>query len=177
MLCLLDLCPAASTKLSDLSSVLGAGLSLFLALAVIQTLGSVGVTRLRRRSRYLHDAVKLNRLDGLRTEISKVDAELSQLELSLEALSSRLFYITFFLIVVSLAGLGVAAMVPQRTVDCITAFSIILFYLGLPIFIFIVASTVIRLKSKSALNAVSDCESQVLNRLSSNAGSRTRAED
>lgn len=162
MLCLLDICSSASTKLSDLSSVLGAGVSLFLALTVIQALGSVGVARLRRKARYLRDAIKLNKLNGLQGAISNVDAELSRLELSLETLSSRLFYVTFTLIIVSLAGLATAAVTPSYGVGCWVVFSIILFYLVLPPTIFIVASLVIRVKSRSAHSAVSSCENQVL---------------
>lgn len=167
MLCLLDICTPASTKLSDLSSVLGAGLSLFLALAVIQTLGSVGMTRLRRKAHHLRGAVRHNKLDGLRPSISNVEAELSRLELSLETLSTRLFYITFIFILFSLVGLALAALVPSTVLNCGMTYSIILFNLVLPPSIFVLASLIIRVKSRSAREAVTCCENEVLSHLGS----------
>ena len=163
---MIDQCLSASTKLADLSSVLGSGLGLYLALAIIQTVGSVGVMRLRRRARYLREAIWLNELHTLRASIWNVEAELSRVELSLETLSSRLFVFTFVLILVSLGGIGMAALNPSLILGCGAVYAIIVFYLILPPAIFLLASLIIRVRSRSALSAVLSCENKVLEALS-----------
>ena len=158
-------CKHTATQLGDLSSVASVGVGLFLALAVVQVIGSGGVAKLRRKAVYLREVVSANRLDSQRSSVANVDAELLRLELSLETLSGHLFTASFILVIASLVGLSVMALAPSVALTCGWIASLIGFYLGLPIGIFLVASLVIRRKCAAARKSVSDCETEVLDRL------------
>ena len=161
-------CQHTGTQLGDLSSVASVGVGLFLALAVVQVIGSGGIAKLRRKAAYLREVVSANRLVTQRSSIAKVDAELLRLELSLETLSGHLFIASFILIIVSLVGLSVMSLAPHFSIGCYWIAALLGFYLGLPIGIFLVASLIIRRKCSSARKSVSDCETEVLNRLTNN---------
>lgn len=158
-------CKHTATQLGDLSSVASVGVGLFLALAVVQVIGSGGVAKLRRKAAYLREVVSANRLQSQRSSVAKVDAELLRLELSLEKLSGHLFVISFVLIIVSLVGLSVMSLAPDVSIGCTWTAAFLGFYLGLPVVIFWVASLVIRRKCASARTCVSECEAEVLDRL------------
>ncbi len=158
-------CNHTATKLGDLSSVSEVGVGLFLALAVVQVVGSGGVARLRRKAANLREAVYANRLNKQRSSIAEVDAELLRLELSLEMLSGHLFTLSFVLIIVALVGLGVVSLASGVQLSCVWIAIILGYYLGLPLAIFLVASLVIRRKCQNARLIVHNCEMEVLGRL------------
>ena len=158
-------CRHTDTQLGDLSSVASVGVGLFLALAVVQVVGSGGVAKLRRKAAYLRDVVSANRLQNQRSSVAQADAELLRLELSLETLSGHLFAVSFVLTVVSLVGLSVTSLAPDVSIGCNWIAAFLGFYLGLPVGIFLVASLVIRRRCASARNSVSECEKEVLDRL------------
>ena len=158
-------CEHTATQLGDLSSVASVGVGLFLALAVVQVIGSGGVAKLRRKAAYLREVVSANRMQSQRPSVANVDAELLRLELSLEKLSGHLFQVSFVLIIVSLVGLSVISLAPDVSIGCTWIAAFLSFYLGLPIFIFWAASLVIRRKCASARKSVSECETEVLDRL------------
>lgn len=158
-------CEHTATELGDLSSVASVGVGLFLALAVVQVIGSGGVAKLRRKGGYLREVVSANRLQSQRSSVAMVDAELLRLELSLETLSGHLFVASFFLIIVSLMGLVVTSLASDVSVGCTWIAALLGFYLVLPIGIFGVASLVIRRKCASVRNSIAECEKEVLGRL------------
>lgn len=158
-------CHHSATQLGDLSSIASVGVGLFLALAVVQVIGSGGVAKLRRKAVYLREVVSANRLQSQRSSVAKIDAELLRLELSLETLSGHLFVVSFVLVIVSLVGLSVMSLAPAVSVGCIWLAAFLGFYFVLPIGIFWVASLVIRRKCTSARKSVSECETEVLDRL------------
>jgi hypothetical protein len=138
---------------------------LFLALAVIQLIGSGGVAKLRRKATYLREVVSANQLRDQRSSVAKVDAELLRLELSLETLSGHLFLASFALLLVSLVGLSVTSLAPDVNIGCGWIGAFLLFYLGAPVGIFSVASLVIRRKCAVARLRIAECEKMVLDRL------------
>ena len=158
-------CEHTDTQLGDLSSVASVGVGLFLALAVVQVVGSGGVAKLRRKAVYLREVVSANRLDAQRSSIANVDAELLRLELSLETLSRHLFSASFVLVIVSLLGLAAMTLAPAVALGCSLFVAFLSYYLGLPVGIFLVASLVIRRKCATVRKSVSDCETEVLDRL------------
>lgn len=159
------LCNHTATQLGDLSSIASVGVGLFLALAVVQVIGSGGVAKLRRKAVHLREVVATNRLQAQRSSVAKVDAELLRLELSLETLSGHLLVVSFVLVIASLVGLIVISLAPNTSIGDVWIAALVSFYLGLPIGIFSLASLVIRRKCASARKSVADCETEVLRRL------------
>lgn len=158
-------CTQATTQLGDLSSVSSVGVGLFLALAVVQVIGSGGVAKLRRKAVNLRGVVSANRMHSLRPSVANVDAELLRLELSLETLSGHLFIVSFALIIVSLVGLGVTALAQDVAIGCYWIAVYLAFYLGLPNGVFVIATLVIRRKCASVRDKIADCEKDVLESL------------
>lgn len=155
-------CYHPSTKLGDLSSAASVGIGLFLALAVVQVLGAGGVARLRRKAVYLRELVSTNGLQAQKSAVARVDAELLRLELSLEGLSKLLFSVSFALVFVALVGLGVMSLAPKVLLNCAWIAGLLGFYLGLPIAIFLVASSVIHRKCSNVREKVQECQKEVL---------------
>lgn len=152
--------------LSHQSSVIGVGVGLFLGLTVLQVVGSGGMAALRRKSSSLRDTVNANRLDKQRSKVGRVDAELLKLEIELTSLSKTLFCLASVLLIVSLAGLVYSSIHPTAPLTCHLLWSIIGFYLVLPLLVFLVSAIVINRKSRSANMAVADCEREIYSALS-----------
>ena len=148
-----------------MSSVLGVGVGLYLALAVIQVVGAGGMTRLRRKAGLLREVVITNRLDRLRAEVSKIDAELLRLELRLEGLSNKFFKVAFFFLVLSIAGVGVGAFAPDLLLGCYGSAALVFFYLILPIIMFLVGSGKVSSMCKQIQDDISSAEANIIDSL------------
>lgn len=166
MRALLCWCNDTGTQLGDLSSVSEVGTGLFLGLALVQVIGSGGITRLRRKASYLRAVITTNRLRGQIPMIRRVEADLLRLELSLETLSRNLLCICFTLVAGSLIGLGVVSLRDEWQINCWIIGVVLFYYLALPLLIFVLASVIIRNKCRSPSQSLENCETEVLSRLS-----------
>jgi hypothetical protein len=160
-------CNQTTIQLGSLSSVMEIGVGLFLALAIVQTIGSTGMAKLRRKAAYLRETVSTNKLQAQVHSIANAEAELLRLEMGLEKLSELLFNLSFALVVLSLCGVSYVSLYSNKEVNCFWTIGIFAFYFILPLLIFVIASIVIRSKGTSARQAASECENEVLERLSS----------
>lgn len=147
------------------SSVIGVGVGLFLGLTALQVVGSGGMAALRRKAQSLRDTVNANRLAAQRAKVGHAEAELLRLEIELGSLSRTLFVVAAVLLVFSLGGLAYSSIWPQTQLSCISVWSIVGYYLALPVLLFLLSAEVIRRKSRSAATAVKDCEQAVFQAL------------
>lgn len=159
-------CNDRGTQLGDLSSVSEVGAGLFLGLALVQLIGSGGITRLRRKASYLRAVITTNRLRGQISTIRRVEAELLRLELSLETLSRNLLCICFMFLAGSLIGLTAVSLRGDWEIGCLVTGGVLFYYLVLPLLIFLLASVIIRNKCRLPSQSLEDCETEVLSRLS-----------
>lgn len=147
------------------SNVISVGVGLFLGLTVLQVIGSGGVAALRRKAQSLRNTVNANRLDAQRPKVGKVDAELLRLENELGSLSRTLFKVAAALLVASLVGLVYSSIWPETQLTCTYFWTIVTYYLVLPLVLFMLSAAVIRHKSRKAARAVNDCEQAVFKAL------------
>lgn len=158
-------CEHRVTELGELSSVSEVGLGLFLALAIVQVIGSGGVSRLRRKAGHLTEVVRTNRIGSERASTARVEADLLRLELSLERLSNLFFGISFFLISVSVAGVAIVALAPEIRLGCVGTALFTAFYLALPLVAFLAASGVIRRKCRAVRRQILAVEDRIISKL------------
>ena len=158
-------CNQSSTELGSLSSVSEVGIGLFLALAVVQVVGSGEIGKLRRKSQLLRELVSANRLDGQRSSVAALDASLLQLELRLEKLSGKLFATSLFAIVVCIVGLVLVSLFPNLKIDCHLLGGFMLFHLVLPLLLFGGASLVIKRRCIDVRTKYESVHAEVFDRL------------
>jgi len=81
-------CGMNDLTLSSFSSALEVGVGLYLGLAILQLIGSGGVSDLSRRSQTLQSTINSNSLHGLREESNRIKADLAKLEIALHGFSA-----------------------------------------------------------------------------------------
>jgi hypothetical protein len=145
-----------------LSSVSEVGIGLFLALAVVQVVGSGGIAKLRRKSQLLREMVSCNRIDQERGSVAAVDAELLRLEMRLETLSGWLFMVSFVSILLVLGGLVAVTLWPTATLNCFWIAAFLTFHLVVPIIIFGIASIIVRRRCAAVKGLIEQCQDRVL---------------
>lgn len=165
MITMLFCCKHTSTQLGDLSSVSEVGAGLFLGLALVQAIGSGGVTRLRRKASHLRATVTANRLKGQAASVRRIEADLLQLEMSLETLSRGLLVLCFALLAVALAGLGVVSLQADMAISCAAVAGILFYYLALPMIIFMIVAYRIHCKCAEPMKRISQVEKDILQKL------------
>jgi hypothetical protein len=148
--------------LAALSSVLEVGVGLFLALTILQVIGSSGVATLRRRTANLRATINTNDLNGQRHSVGQVDAALLKLEIELGTLSKSLLAVALLLLIVSLLGLVASSLYPDKILKCRDFYFIVLGYVGLPILLFWMSTLVFNWKCSDVKRKISDCEDEVI---------------
>ena len=158
-------CNHTATELGDLSSVSEVGVGLFLALTVVQFIGSGGMAKLRRKAQSISAIVTKNNMTSERESVGRMNGELLRLELGLESLSSSFFYVSFGFVIVALIGLAVISLAATVTVNCYVIAGILTYYLALPVVAFVIASRVINRRCDGARRLLSEVEDRVLSKL------------
>lgn len=148
-----------------LSSVSEVGVGLFLALAVVQVVGSGELAKLRRKSQLIREMVLSNRIDSQKDSIASVDAELLRLEMRLEKLSGWLFTASLLGILVVLGGLVAVTLWPTASLNCGQTMTFMTIHLFVPVAIFGVASIVIKRRCATVRNMIEDCQDRTLSAL------------
>jgi hypothetical protein len=153
----------AGLTFGQLANVQTVGIGLYLALAVIQAISTTGVAGLSRRVATLRNGVTSGRMGP--TEINNVrrlSYDVSGLEYGFHDLNRRLLWFVFALFTISLAYFAYCTV--RQNVDALQdgVWFIFLFYLMLPVAIFIITSIVIARRCKVIANKVGEAEKRIL---------------
>lgn len=158
-------CGVEELTLSSFSSALEVGVGLYLGLAILQLIGSGGIADLARRSLTLQSTINSNRLDGLREESNRIKADLAKLEITMQGFSRQVFSIVLLLLSGCLALLSLSALQPDYPTACWQSYSILGYFLLLPVLVFVGLMIWIRSRCASVRSAIKLCEQKVNQRL------------
>lgn len=147
--------------LSSFSSALEVGVGLYLGLAILQLIGSGGVSDLSRRSQTLQSTINSNSLHGLREESNRIKADLAKLEIALHGFSRQVFSIVLILLLICLAILALSTLRPDYPTTCVQSYFILGYFLLLPVLVFICLTIWIRSRCTSVQKAIKTCEQKV----------------
>ncbi len=158
-------CGVEELTLSSFSSALEVGVGLYLGLAILQLIGSGGIADLSRRSLTLQSTINSNRLDGLREESNRIKADLAKLEIALQGFSRQVFSIVLLLLSGCLAVLALSTLQPDYPTACWKSYSILGYFLLLPVLVFVGLTIWIRSRCAAVRSAIKSCEQKVNQRL------------
>lgn len=148
----------AKLKFSELANVQTVGLGLYLALAVIQALSTTGVAGLRRRVNTLRIAVIGAKMRSEFTNMHRLQADVSRLEISFHSLNRFLLCVTTVLFVVALSYFAYCTVWQASPALLSGTLFVISFYLVLPMLIFGVFSLVIRNRCREVASKIGEAE-------------------
>lgn len=154
-------CGMNDLTLSSFSSALEVGVGLYLGLAILQLIGSGGVSDLSRRSQTLQSTINSNSLHGLREESNRIKADLAKLEIALQGFSRQVFFIVLILLLVCLAILALSTLRPDYPTTCSQSYLILGYFLLLPVLVFICLTIWIRSLCAAVQKAIKTCEQKV----------------
>lgn len=152
------LCGFDDIVLIGFSSAESVGVGLYLGLAILQVIGSGGIADLNRRSHTLQKAINSNNLHGARTNATRIMTDLAQLDIALIGFSKSIFYLVLILLLICLIVLSGTTLYPDLVVGCFGAYLILLYFLALPVLIFLISALWIRYKCGAVRLALRDCE-------------------
>ena len=160
-----DLWPWQSTAtgltFGQLANVQTVGIGLYLALAVIQAVSATGVAGLARRVTTLLGAVTAK---DMRVEIQNVrslSGEVSGLEIGFHDLNRRLLPIVFALFAISVGYFAYCTIWQNAQALRDGTWFIFVFYLALPIAIFLACSAIIWWQCRKVAKRVKDAETRI----------------
>jgi membrane protein required for beta-lactamase induction len=164
----IDFCSSelSSLTLSSLSSAQEVGVGLFLALAILQVIGSGGIADLNRRTQTLLTAINTNNLHGIRTQAKRISTDLAQLDLALQGFSKTIFWFALILLLICLAIIATTAVHPEISLTRSQTFGLLSFLLLLPVITFTISAAWIRYKCSTVRKAIKICEIDVNNMIS-----------
>lgn len=154
-------CNTEAHTLGGMLSILSVGAALYLGLAVVQVVGAGRVATLRRRVASIRNLINKNGLTNCTHIAGNLEAKLLTAEIGLENLSSSLFAISLLLLSACLAGVFLSTVFQSYAIECATALAIGFFCSTLPLLIFILSSTIIRLKIRNVANGVKEASTTV----------------
>ncbi|OAN77219.1 hypothetical protein A8B82_13545 [Sulfitobacter sp. EhC04] len=158
-------CGMEELTLSSFSSALEVGVGLYLGLAILQVIGSGGIADLARRSLTLQSTINVNSLHGLRAESNRIKADLAKLEISLQGFSRQVFAVVLLLLSVCLAVLALAIVIPDYPTTCWQSYSILGYFLLMPILVFVGLTVWMRYRCIAVRSAIKLCERKVNEKL------------
>lgn len=151
----------AGLTFGQLANVQTVGIGLYLALAVIQAVSTTGIAGLSRRLATLRNAVTTRRM---RTEIDNVrrlSGEVSGLEIGFHDINRRLLRIASFLFVISIMYFAYCAVWQAFDAGRDGTWFIFIYYLGLPIGIFVGSTIVIWKRCRDVARRIKDAENRI----------------
>lgn len=158
-------CGVDDLTLSSFSSAQGVGIGLYLGLAILQVVGSGGVADLSRRSQTLETTINSNNLHGLRQDSNRIKADLAKIEIALHSFSRQVFGIVLLLLLVCLGILTLTSLRPGFPTYCWSSYSILAYFLLLPVLLFVGSAAWIRKRCSSVRAAIKSCEKLVNQKL------------
>ena len=145
-----------------MANVQTVGIGLYLALAVIQAISTMGVAGLSRRVVTLRSAVVSGNMGPVEIGNAKrLSYDVSGLEIGFHDLNRRLLRLVFLLFAISLGYFAYTTV--YQDVDALQdgVWFIFLFYLVLPVLIFLSSSFLIAWRCRAVANKVSEAEKRV----------------
>ena len=149
----------------QLANVQTVGIGLYLALAVVQAVSTTGVAGLSRRVVTLRNAVTSGQMGRLEIGNAKrLSYDVSGLEIGFHDLNRRLLRFVFVLFAISLSYFGYCTV--WQNVDALQdgMWFIFVYYLVLPVFIFLVSTFVIARRCRGIAKRVLEMETRVRNK-------------
>lgn len=152
----------AGLTFGQLANVQTVGVGLYLALAVIQAVSTTGVAGLSRRVATLRNGVSSARLGAVETgNVRRLSGEVSGLEIGFHDLNRRLLRIVFLLFAVSVAYFAYCTVWQNVDAGKDGVWFIFVFYLVVPIVIFLGSTILIAHRCKAVAAQVSEAEKRI----------------
>lgn len=152
----------AGLTFGQLANVQTVGIGLYLALAVIQAVSTTGVAGLSRRVATLRNGVSSARLGAV--ELAKVrtlSGEVSGLEIGFYYLNRRLLRLIFLLFSISLGYFAYCTVWQNFDAGRDGVWFIFIFYLAVPLAIFLGSSILIARRCKAVATRVAEAEKRI----------------
>lgn len=153
----------AGLTFGQLANVQTVGVGLYLALAVIQAVSTTGVAGLARRVATLRNGVTSGRMGPVEiANVRRLSFDVSGLEYGFHDLNRRLLWFVFTLFAISLAYFAYCTV--WQNVDALQdgVWFIFLFYLALPVAVFVFTTVVIARRCRVIAKRVYDAEKRIL---------------
>ena len=152
----------AGLTFGQMANVQTVGLGLYLALAVIQAVSTTGVAGLARRVATLRQAVISGKMGPVEIGNAKrLSYDVSGLEIGFHDLNRRLLALVFLLFLTSLAYFTYTTVYQDLDAGQDGVWFIFLFYVALPMLIFLVSSCLIGWRCKAVAKKISEAEKRV----------------
>jgi hypothetical protein len=131
-------------------------------LAVIQAVSTTGVAGLSRRVATLRNGVSSARLGAVEAgNVRRLSGEVSGLEIGFHDLNRRLLQTVFVLFSISVGYFAYCTIWQNVNAGIDGVWFILLFYLALPVLIFLGSSLLIALRCKAVAKRVGDAEKRI----------------
>lgn len=143
---------------AKMANVQTVGIGLYLALAVIQAVSAGGVSGLRRRVSALEAAVRAAKMTSEYVAMRQLQAEVSRLEISFQALNRTILWGVAALAVVSIGYFAGCTIWQDSSASFAEVIFIFGYYLILPLVIFAACGSIISRRCKNAVGRIKDAE-------------------
>lgn len=154
--------PAAGLTFGQLANVQTVGIGLYLALAVIQAVSTTGVAGLSRRVATLRNGVSSARLGTVESaNVRRLSGEVSGLEIGFHNLNRWLLCSVFLFFTISVAYFAYCSVWPNVDAGVDGAWFIFLFYLAVPILIFLGSALLIAHRCRAVARKIVDAERRI----------------
>lgn len=149
--------------LGKLANIQTVGIGLYLALAVVQSVSSGGVSGLRRRASSLQATVRAARLVHQYAAVRNLQSEVNRLEVSFQALNRTVIRMVTFLFIISVIYFAYCTVFQDTPAKVYEVIFITVFYLFCPTFIFSVLALIISQRCKSTTAKIRMAEARFKN--------------
>lgn len=150
----------------DLTDVQTVGIGLYLALVVLQAISATGIAGLARRVATLRSGVTGSRLGAIEAgNIRRLSGELSGLEIGFHNLNRRALKLVISLFFISIFYFSYCVIWQDFDAGVIGVWFIFLFYIGLPVTIFLILSLIIDRQCAKVEQKISEAEKRIRNLL------------
>lgn len=151
----------ADLTFGKLANVQTVGIGLYLALAVIQAVSTTGIAGLSRRVATLLTAVTSTKMRLETANVRRLAGDVSGLEIGFHDLNRRLLRVVFMLFTISIVYFGYCTIWQDMIAGWIGVMFIFVFYLALPISIFVASALVIGQRCRAVAKRVDDAQKRI----------------
>lgn len=134
---------------SELSSILSLGLSLYIALVIIQVASSVGISTLRRRVDKYQKSIKMSRRGRFIPKSRELDLIVQSAEIDIDEINSKIIKIVSFILLILVPYYVTNSLVSNFYFSILEALILIFIYVALPILIYVVSLSLVSQKLKT----------------------------
>ena len=131
-----------------MSNVQAVGITLYMALAIIQGVSSGGIAIVRRRVSTLESAIALSELDENEFGIPSLRAEISRVEISFQAINRTVLVCAMILALVAVIWFGYSSIYFAYVIGPVELLVMLFFYLIAPFVLFFFVTSLVYFKCK-----------------------------